>query len=80
MEECLYQMAGQRVKEMLPVYLEGFRVTDEGSPLYGMPTAAVKAEFSALVEESVAYVVFSKCDLSTKRPMRLSCHSSNVPR
>ena len=36
MEECLYQMAGQRVKEMLPVYLEGFRVTDEGSPLYGM--------------------------------------------
>lgn len=67
MEECLYQMAGQRVKEMLPVYLEGFRVTDEGSPLYGMPTAAVKAEFSALVEESVAYVVFSKCDLSTKR-------------
>ena len=67
MEECLYQMAGQRVKEMLPVYLEGFRVTDEGSPLYGMPTAAVKAEFSALVEESVAYVGFSKCDLSTKR-------------
>ena len=67
MEECLYQMAGQRVREILPAYLEDFQVTDEGSPLYGMPTAAVKAEFSALVEESVAYVVFSKCGLPTEQ-------------
>ncbi len=66
MEECLYQMAGQRVREILPAYLEDFQVTDEGSPLYGMPTAAVKAEFSAL-EESVAYVVFSKCGLPTEQ-------------
>ena len=66
-EACLYRLAEWRVREMLPAYLEGFQVADEGSPLYGMPEAAVKAEFSTLVEESVAYTVFSKCGISTKR-------------
>lgn len=39
---------------------------DEASPLHGMPEGAVKAEFMGLVEESVAYTVFSKCGISTE--------------
>ena len=51
---------------MLPAYLEGFQVEEEGSTLYGMPEGAVKAELEKLVEESVTFTVFSKCGLQTE--------------
>ena len=65
-EACLHGLVVQRAKEMLPAYLEGFRVVEEKSPLYGMPEGAVKAELAKLVEESVAFTVFSKCGLQTE--------------
>ncbi len=65
-EACLYQLAGRRARDWLLPYLKEFRVRDETSPLYGMPEDAVRAEFAGLVEESVAYTVFSKCGLSTE--------------
>ena len=65
MEACLYRLASRRVRDWLPPYMENFKVKDEASPLYGMPEDAVKAEFMGIVEESVAYTVFSKCGLST---------------
>ncbi len=65
-EACLHGLIVQRVREMLPAYLEGFRVVEEKSPLYGMPEGAVKAELAKLVEESVTFTVFSKCGLPTE--------------
>jgi len=65
-EACLHGLVVQRAKEMLPAYLEGFRVVEEKSPLYGMPEEAVKAELAKLVEESVTFTVFSKCGLQTE--------------
>lgn len=65
-EACLYKLASRRARDWLLPYLKEFRVRDETSPLYGMPEDAVRAEFGGLVEESVAYTVFSKCGLSTE--------------
>lgn len=65
MEACLYKLASRKVRDWLPPYMANFKVKDEASPLYGMPEDAVKAEFMGLVEESVAYTVFSKCGIST---------------
>lgn len=65
-EACLYKLVSKRVAEILPKYMENFKVREESSPLYGMPEGAVKAEFQELVTESVAYTVFSKCGLSTE--------------
>ncbi len=65
-ESCLYHLVSRQVGERLPAYLDNFKVTDEASPLYGMPEEAVKAEFMGLVEESAAYTVFSKCGLSVE--------------
>ena len=66
MDACLYHLVGRRVRDWLSPYMESFRVRDEESPLHGMPENAVKAEFMELVEESVAYTVFSKCGISTE--------------
>ncbi len=66
MDACLYHLVGRRVRDWLSPYMESFRVRDEESPLHGMPEDAVKAEFTGLVMESVAYTVFSKCGISTE--------------
>lgn len=66
MEACLYKMVGRRVAQILPKYMENFKVREENSPLYGMPEEAVKAEFEEFVTNSVAYTVFSKCGVSTE--------------
>lgn len=63
---CLYHLVSRRMRDWLLPYMENFRVRDEESPLHGMPEDAVKAEFMGLVEESVAYTVFSKCGISTE--------------
>ena len=63
MEACLYELTDRRVREALAPYMEGFKVREEESPLYGMPEKAVKAEFTDIVIESTAYTVFSKCGL-----------------
>jgi hypothetical protein len=65
-ETCLYKLVSKRVAQILPKYMEDFKVREESSPLYGMPEEAVKAEFTQLVIESVAYTVFSKCGVSTE--------------
>lgn len=65
-ETCLYKLVSKRVAQILPKYMENFKVREESSPLYGMPEEAVKAEFTQLVIESVAYTVFSKCGVSTE--------------
>lgn len=66
MEACLYHLVRRRTREWLAPYMESFRIMDEASPLHGMPEGAVKAEFMKLVEESVAYTVFSKCGIPTE--------------
>ncbi len=66
MEFCLYQLVSWRVEDLIFPYMRDFQIGDETSPLHGMPEAAVKAEFTGLVEESAAYTVFSKCGLSTE--------------
>ena len=66
MDACLYHLVGRRARDWLSPYMESFQVRDEESPLHGMPENAVKAEFMELVEESVAYTVFSKCGISTE--------------
>ncbi len=63
-EGCLYKLVSRRVRDSIKSYMENFKVMDETSPLHGMPVDAVKVEFAKLVEESVAYTVFSKCGLS----------------
>lgn len=65
-EACLYKLVSRRVAQILPKYMENFKVREEKSPIYGMPEEAVKAEFKELVTESVAYTVFSKCGLPTE--------------
>ena len=65
-EACLYQLVSKRVAQILPGYMENFKVREENSPLYGMPEEAVKAEFQELVINSVAYTVFSKCGVATE--------------
>lgn len=65
-EACLYKLVSRRVAQILPKYMENFKVWEENSPIYGMPEEAVKAEFKELVTDSVAYTVFSKCGVSTE--------------
>lgn len=65
-EMCLYKLVQQRVRQVLPQYMENFKVRDESSVLYDAPIDAVKAEFMELVTDSVAYTVFCKCGLSTE--------------
>lgn len=65
-EACIYKLVSRQVTQILPKYMENFKVLEEDSPLYGMPIEAVKAEFQELVVESVAYTVFSKCGISTE--------------
>ena len=65
-EMCLYKLVQQRVRQVLPQYMENFKVRDESSVLYDAPIEAVKAEFMELVTDSVAYTVFCKCGLSTE--------------
>ncbi|XCH80136.1 MAG: helicase-related protein [Candidatus Dehalobacter alkaniphilus] len=65
-ERCLYKLVQQRVRQVLPQYMENFKVSDESSMLYGAPAQAVKAEFMELITDSVAYTVFQKCGLSTE--------------
>lgn len=65
-ERCLYKLVQQRVRQILPQYMENFKVRDEGSMLYGAPIEAVKAGFTELVTDSVAYTVFQKCGLSAE--------------
>ena len=65
-EACLYKLVSKRVAQILPRYMENFRVREESSLLYGMPVEAVKEEFQELVTDSVAYTVFSKCGVSTE--------------
>lgn len=64
-ESCIYDLAEKRVNEILPQYLQDFSITDEGSMLYGLPIEAVKEQFAELVRDSVGYMVFRKCGLST---------------
>jgi len=64
-ESCIYSLVERRISEILPQYLQDFSVSDEVSMLYGLPTEAVKAQFSELVRDSVGYMVFKKCGLST---------------
>lgn len=66
MEACLFWLINKRVEEILPKYMEHFRVREDNSPLFGMPEEAVKAEFKEIVTASVAYTVFSKCGLPTE--------------
>lgn len=65
-ELCLYKLVQKRVRQVLPKYMENFKVHDESNILYGLPVDAVKAEFMELVTDSVAYTVFRKCGLSTE--------------
>jgi len=65
-EVCLYKLIQRRVRQSLPKYIENFKVRDESSMLYDLPLEAVKAEFTELVTDSVAYTVFQKCGLSTE--------------
>lgn len=65
-EACLFWLINKRVEEILPKYMEHFRVREDNSPLFGMPEEAVKAEFKEIVTASVAYTVFSKCGLPTE--------------
>lgn len=65
-EVCLYKLIQRRVRQILPKYMENFKVRDESSMLYDLPLEAVKAEFTELVTDSVAYTVFQKCGLSTE--------------
>ena len=65
-ETCLYKLVQQRVRQVLPQYMESFKVRDESSVLYDAPVEAVKAEFMELVTDSVAYTVFQKCGLSAE--------------
>ena len=65
-EMCLYKLVQQRVRQVLPQYMENFKVRDESSVLYDAPIDAVKAEFMELITDSVAYTVFCKCGLSTE--------------
>ena len=65
-DRCLYKLVQQRVRQVLPKYMENFKVSDESSMLYGAPIEAVKAEFTELVTDSVAYTVFQKCGLSAE--------------
>ena len=65
-EVCLYKLIQRRVRQFLPKYMENFKVRDESSMLYDLPLEAVKAEFTELVTDSVAYTVFQKCGLSTE--------------
>lgn len=44
-------------------YQPKFKVTDERSVLFGLPEAAVQAEFTKLVLDSASYIVFRKCDI-----------------
>lgn len=64
-EACLYKLVSKKVSEILPQYMANFKVSDESSLLYGLPIDAVKAEFTQLVIDSVAYTVFCKCGVST---------------
>lgn len=65
-ERCLYKLVQQRVRQILLQYMENFKVRDESSMLYDAPIGAVKAEFTELVTDSVAYTVFQKCGLSAE--------------
>lgn len=65
-EACLYKLVSKKVADILPKYMENFKIHDESSMLYGLPIKAVKAEFAQLVTDSVAYTVFSKCGISTE--------------
>lgn len=65
-ETCLYKLVSRLAAQILPRYMENFKVREENSPLYGMPEEAVRAEFEELVTASVAYTVFSKCGVSTE--------------
>jgi len=65
-ELCLYKLIQQRVRQVLPEYMKNFKVRDESSMLYDAPIEAVKAEFTELITDSVAYTVFQKCGLSTE--------------
>lgn len=64
-EACLYKLVQKQVRQKLPQYMEDFKIQDENSILYGLPIEAVKAEFMELVTDSVAFMVFQKCGLST---------------
>jgi len=64
-ESCIYGLAQQRINEILPRYMRDFRITDPDSILYDLPIEAVKRQFAELVRDSVGYVVFKKCGLST---------------
>lgn len=66
MEECLNSLIHRRVAEILPKYMEYFKVREENSVLFGMPEEAVKEEFMELVTDSVVYTVFSKCGMPTE--------------
>ncbi|MEG2186736.1 MAG: hypothetical protein RR085_05400, partial [Clostridia bacterium] len=66
MELSLYKLVQRRVREILPQYMENFKVRDENSVLYDLPLEAVKAEFTDIVTDSVAYTVFQKCGLSAE--------------
>lgn len=65
-ELCLYRLVQRQVREILPKHMANFKVRDESSILYDVPLEAVKAEFTDLVTNSVAYTVFQKCGLSTE--------------
>lgn len=65
-EACLYKLVSKKVADILPQYMENFKIHDESSMLYGLPIEAVKAEFAQIVTDSVAYTVFSKCGISTE--------------
>jgi len=64
-ESCIYGLVEHQVNETLPRYLQGFSVNDEGSMLYGLPIEAVKEQFAELARDSVGYMVFKRCGLST---------------
>lgn len=65
-ELCLYKLVQQRVRQVLPKYMENFKVRDESSMLYGAPIEAVKAEFIELAMGS--------CTVSLARPILKEIH------
>lgn len=64
-ESCIYDLVGKRINDILPDYMQGFSVTDTDSILYDLPIEAVREQFSEIVRDSVSYMVFKKCGLST---------------
>ena len=62
-ESCLGDLVRKKAAQVLPRYMEQFRISDESSFLYGMPIDAVKEEFMEIVTDSAIYTVFCKCGI-----------------